>query len=58
MSKVCYEQTPNNCDKYVISENSCSKHFVYFQEKQSPAIDFLNKVSGYPMLTGNILLGN
>ena len=58
ISKVCYEETQNNCTKYVISENSCSKNFVYFQEKHSREIVFLNKVAGYLTLTGNVLLGN
>ena len=58
ISKVCYEETQNNCTKYVISENSCSKNFVYFQEKHPREIAFLNKVAGYLTLTGNVLLGN
>ena len=44
--KVCYEETQNNCNKYVVSENSCSKNFVHFQEKHLSEIAFLNKVAG------------
>ena len=44
--------------KYVVSENSCSKNFVNFQEKHPGETAFLNKVAGYLTLTGNILLGN
>ena len=33
--------------KCVVSENSCSKIFVNFQEKHAPEIAFLNKVAGY-----------
>ena len=44
--------------KCVVSENSCSKNFVNFQEKHSGEIAFLNKVAGYLTLTGNVLLGN
>ena len=58
ISKVCYEETQNNCTKYVISENSCSKNFVNFQEKHPREIAFLNKVTGDLTFTGNVLLGN
>ena len=43
ISKVCYEETQNN----LVSENSCSKNFVNFQEKHPSEIAFLNKVAGY-----------
>ena len=56
--KVCYEETQNNSNKYVVSENSCLKNFIQFQEKHSHETSFLNKVAGYPTLTGNVLLGN
>ena len=39
----------------VVSGNSCSKHFVNFQEKHPCEIAFLNKVAGYLTLTGNVL---
>ena len=39
----------------VVSENSCSKNFVNFQEKHPGEIAFLNKVTGYLTLTGNVL---
>ena len=42
----------------VVSENSCLKNFVNFQEKHPNEIAFLNKVVGYLTLTGNVLLGN
>ena len=58
ISKVCSEETQNNCTKYVISENSCSKNFVHFQEKHPREITVLNKVAGYLALTGNVLLGS
>ena len=54
ISKVGYEETQNN----LVSENSCSKNFVIFQEKHPLKLFFLNKVAGHPTLTGNILLGN
>ena len=54
ITKVCYEETQKNA----VSENSCSKHFVNFQEKYPGEIAFLNKVAGYLTLTGNVLLGN
>ena len=59
ISKVCYEETQKN----VVSENSCSKYFVNFQEKHPGEIAFLNKIAGYLTLTGNtlnrnVLLGN
>ena len=53
ISKVGYEETQN-----LVSENSCSKNFVNFQEKHPGEIAFLNKVVGYLTLTGNVLLGN
>ena len=42
----------------VVSENSCSKSFINFQEKHPSEIAFLNKVAGYLTLTGNVILGN
>ena len=42
-SKVCYEETQNSCTKYVISENSCSKNFVYFQKRHPREIAFLTR---------------
>ena len=53
-SKVGYEERQKN----VVSENSCWKNFVNFQEKHASEISFLNKVAGYLTLTGNVLLGN
>ena len=47
-----------NSKECVVSENSCSKNFVNFQEKHPGEIAFLNKVAGYLTLTGNVLLGN
>ena len=47
-----------NRKKCVVSENSCSKNFVNFQEKHPVETAFLNKVAGYLTFTGNILLGN
>ena len=47
-----------NTKECVVSENSCSKNFVNFQEKHPSEIAFLNKVAGYLILTGNIFLGN
>ena len=47
-----------NTKEYVVSENSCSKNFINFQEKHPHEIAFLNKVAGYLTLTGNVLLGN
>ena len=58
ISKVCYEETQNNCTKYVIFENSCSKKFLHFQEKHPHQIIFLSKVAGYLTLTGNAFLRN
>ena len=58
ISKVFYEETQKTCTKYVISEKSCLKSFIYFQEKHPHEIAFLNKVAGYLTLTGNVLLGN
>ena len=58
ISKVCYEETQKNDNKYVVSENSCSKYFVNFQEKHPREIAFLNKVTGDLTLTRNVLLGN
>ena len=56
--KLCYEETQKNDNKYVVSENSCSKYFVNFQEKHPREIAFLNKVTGDLTLTRNVLLGN
>ena len=47
-----------NSKECVVSENSCSKNFINFQEKHPGEIAFLNKVAGYLTLTGNVLLGN
>ena len=47
-----------NTKECVVSENSCSKNFVNFQEKHPGEIVFLNKVAGYLTLTGNVLHGN
>ena len=47
-----------NTEECVVSENSCSKNFVNFQEKHRRETAFLNKVAGYLTLTGNVLLGN
>ena len=52
------KETEKNGNKYVVSENSCSKNFVHFLEKHPHEIAFLNKVAGYLTLTGNVLLGN
>ena len=52
------KKTQKNGNKYVVSENSCSKNFVNFQEKHPREIAFLNKVAGYLTLTRNVLLGN
>ena len=43
-------------NKYVVSENSCLRNFVNFQEKHPGEIAFLNKVVGYLTLTENVLL--
>ena len=48
----------NSVFEKVVSENSCSKNFVNFQEKHRSEIAFLNKVAGYLTLTGNVLLRN
>ena len=47
-----------NTKECVVSENSCSKNFLNFQEKHPSEIAFLSKVAGYLTLTGNVLLGN
>ena len=47
-----------NTKECVVSENSCSKNFINFQEKYRGEIAFLNKVAGYLALTGNVLLGD
>ena len=47
-----------NTEEWVVSENSCSKNYVNFQEKHHGEIAFLNKVTGYLTLTLNVLLGN
>ena len=44
--------------KECVSENSCSKNFVNFQEKYPGEIAFLNKVPAYLTIAGNVLLGN
>ena len=44
-----------NTKECVVSESSCSKNFVNFQEKHPGEIAFLNKVAGYLTLTGNVL---
>ena len=54
-SKVCYEKTQKQC---VVSENSCLKNFVNYQEKHPSEISLLNKVAGYVTLTGKNFLGN
>ena len=54
-SKVCYEKTQKQC---VVSENSCSRNFVNFQEKHPCETSLLNKVAGYVTLTGKNFLGN
>ena len=46
ISKVCYEEIQKNGNKYVASENSCSKNFVQIQEKPPHEIAFLNKILG------------
>ena len=58
ISKVCREEIQKNGNKYVVSENSCSKNFTHFQEKHPREIAFLNKAAGYLTLTENVLLGN
>ena len=58
ISKVCYGETQKNDNKCVVSENTCSKSFVNFQEKHPREIAFLNKVTGDLTLTGNVLLKN
>ena len=45
-----------NTNKYVVSENSCLRNFVNFQEKHPGETAFLNKVVGYLTLTENVLL--
>ena len=42
----------------VVSEKTCSKNFIDFQEKHPGEIAFLNKVAGYMTLTCNVLMGN
>ena len=43
----------------MVSENSCSKNFVNFQEKHPGEIALLNKVAGYLTLNnGNFFPGN
>ena len=58
ISKVCYEETQKNGNKYVASENSSLKNFINFQEKHPHEIAFKNKVASYRTLTGNVLQGN
>ena len=47
-----------NTKECAVSENSCSKNFINFQEKHPGEIAFLNKVEGYLTFTGNVVLGN
>ena len=47
-----------NTKECVVSENSCSKNFVNFQEKYPGGIAFLNKVADFMTVTGNVFLGN
>ena len=47
-----------NTKECVVSENSCSKNFVNFQEKHLSETAFSNKVAGYLTLTGDVRLGN
>ena len=47
-----------NSEECVVSEKSCSKNSVNFQEKHPSKTAFLNKVAGYLTLTGNAHLGN
>ena len=47
-----------NTKECVVSENSCSKNLVNFQEKHPGENAFLDKVAGYLTLTGNVLLVN
>ena len=47
--------------KYVMKKQNnvqFQKNFVDFQEKHLGEIAFLNKVTSYLTLTGNVLLGN
>ena len=46
-----------NSEECVVSEGSCSKNFVNFQEIYSGQIAFLSKIGGFLTLTGNTLLG-
>ena len=40
-----------------ISENSCSKNFVNFQEKHAPESAFVNRAADCLTLSGNVFLG-
>ena len=42
----------------LVSENSCSKNFINFQDKHPGEIAFLNKVAGYLTLARKVLLRN
>ena len=44
-----------NTKECLVSENSCSKNFLNFQEKHLSEAAFLNKVAGYLTLAGNVL---
>ena len=58
LSKAAFLENTCQQSSLYISENSCSKNFVNFQEKHPHEIAFLNKVVGYLRLTGNVLLEN
>ena len=47
-----------NTKECLVSENSCLKNFLNFQEKHPSEFAFLNKVAGYLTLTRKVLLGN
>ena len=53
ISKVCYEETQKNGNKYVVSKNSCFKIVINFQEKQHE-IAFFKQSCRLPD-TGNVL---
>ena len=57
LAKYIMKKTQKNGDMLLL-RIAVRKIFVYFQEKHSCRIAFLNKFAGYLTPTGNVLLGN
>lgn len=54
----CIQDSAKTPTNFLISVNRCSENFIIFPEKHPHRSAFFDKVLGYPILPGVVLLEN